>query len=234
MPKVKDSPSEQPTEESQIPTTPQMQPKTNWPLIILGSFAGLIFLGVVIYVASSYGKGTQVTPIPTPIAQPTERPSLTITVTPTPDFAAGWKKYTNDEMSLSFRYPVEFSLQENSISAVSNLSQVIVSLSHNEILNYPQISLSAARTEASIQQWIKDQNDCPSTFDSCTPIVPGPVSGSVQFESINRHYGGIHTLIKKGDIIFDFSLGVKEPNQPPKQTESQLYNQILSTFKFTD
>lgn len=144
-----------------------------------------------------------------------------------------WKTYTNSGLNLTFRYPPDLTVQEYSIKTIPNQPTVAIRLVKNKnSLDYPDIILTIAKSEKSIEEWIESQNYCPRTFNSCTPFISGPIPGSVQFVSINRHYSSIDTFLKQGNLIYDFVLGARNPDQPLDEEVRGIYNQILSTLRF--
>jgi hypothetical protein len=144
-----------------------------------------------------------------------------------------WKTYTNSEYKFTFKYPQEFSFQILDEKA-SDKPKVFLRLYQQENQSYPIIDLILIKTNLTPEQWIKENDYCPSSFNSCTTPVEGPIPKSIQFEEKNRHYAGLTTLFKNKEILFEFRLGATEPNNPIETSVRNTYNLILSTFKFLD
>lgn len=152
---------------------------------------------------------------------PVVKPSPTQTVV---DQTANWQTYNNPYQSLTFKYPPDFAIQHGS-----------------GFLTYPSddhvISISYTGSSEPIQQWITDKNICPAFINngnSCSFQVAGPISGSVQFDTLGRHYASTETIFEHNGIIIDVSLGATKPDTPISSDAKQLYNRILSTVTFTN
>lgn len=149
------------------------------------------------------------------------------------DATVNWKTYTNS--SYTVKYPSRVSVNQKAeefdgnftINKDTYLFSVLTSTT-------PGSSLYELKP-TEISQVVT--NDCPSNSDgqkSCSDSQPGPVPNSVQYDLLNRHYASTNTIIKNGNVIYRVDLGINNPNTPISAEAKQLYNQILSTFKFTD
>ena len=155
--------------------------------------------------------------------------------TPTHDSTANWKTCTNTSNGFSIKYPNDYIVDQ--ATCVYFPPNEAVKRDSNDVKKTYVITITTEETTLSIEQWIKQKNLCPdwgTEFPSCSDIVKGPILNSIQFDNLNRHYAGIDTIVKQGDTIYDISLGARNPNEPISKTARNVYNQILSTFKFTN
>jgi len=164
---------------------------------------------------------------PTLIPSPSKAPAREI------DPTANWKTYTNSEYKFTFKYPQGLSFQILD-EKVTDKPKVFLRLYQQENQSYPIIDLILTKTDLTPEQWIKENDYCPSSFNSCTTPVESPIPKSIQFEETNRHYAGLTTLFKNKEILFEFGIEATEPNNPIETSVRNTYNLILSTFKFLD
>jgi hypothetical protein len=94
------------------------------------------------------------------------------------------------------------------------------------------LTLTVEKTSLNTDQWIK--NKCANKLPLCSEARPGSITNSQQYDLLDTHYAETNTIVKRNDLIFDFSLKARNPNVPVDQNIRQVYNQILSTFKFLD
>ena len=149
--------------------------------------------------------------------QNTPAPTPTATADPTAD----WKVYTDTKSRYSFKHPSNWTTSKD-IGFLNDPAMKFI------------LGVQAKNTTLNVQDWakvnictkfatIKDQN-------GCTTYTDGPIENSIQTTFL-AHYGGMHTIFKYEDTIFDVSLTAREPNPNFEEIKS-VYNQILSTFKF--
>ena len=194
------------------PQMPEQIPpvqKTFTPKFI-GVIVGLLVLGSGAYAGIWYWQNQQVANEVAPTFTP--RPSAL------PDPTAGWKTYTDTQYGFEFKYPADWIQEQNSIyspEAPKGIYGVGDKITVESFVNNSQLSIDAWRTKNIGDVIIKDNG-------------PVPIAGAVAHQYID---GGmvnyIDTYIAKGSTVV--KLGVSESTKYLTN-----YNQILSTFKFTD
>lgn len=209
----------------EVPEESVAMPKKSiivFPTVILLVIISII-AGYLLY--QNYQLRTQISQlvaqIPTPTAEPT--PFATLGPTATPDVTADWKTYTDPKGKYSFKYPTDWTVSKD------------VGLLNDPTMKFI-LDLQAKDTTLSAQDWA-NANVCtkfatPTDQNGCTTYVFGPINNSIQFTFL-AHYGAMHTVFKNGNTIFDVTVNAREPN-PNFEDIKGVYDQILSTFKFTD
>lgn len=152
---------------------------------------------------------------------PTPMPTISPAQAPTQDPTANWQTYSDPKGKYSFKYPMDWTISKD------------VGILNDPTMKYI-LDLKAETTNLNIQDWTKT-NICTkfaTTNDpsGCTAYIKGPIDNSIQTTFL-AHYSGTHTVFKDGSMIFDLSLAAREPNLKFDKI-IDLYNQILSTFKF--
>lgn len=163
-----------------------------------------------------------------------------ITPTEISDPTANWQTYSDS--SLSFKYPSQVSLGKlggfNVFYIENNKNQMVV-LSSSEPGNI-LYSLQPKNLDQILAE------ECPNK-QLCSNPVPGPIPGSLQFDYLDREDPATGTILKNGNVfyqidisylvsnVFDQKTGhYVNPNNTVDPTIREIYNQILSTFKFTN
>lgn len=156
--------------------------------------------------------------------------------TPVIDQTANWKTYTNTQYSFSFKYPQELTLSESGGPIVGSKIKSLVDISldrpNGSSDNFPIIGLSVIDAQQSPTDYINTNICSPET---CFPLQSGILPGSILAQTANIvHYQNIGTFFNHNKLLFYFSIDSRVPNTPiPQQDAYKMYNQILSTFKFT-
>lgn len=188
-----------------------MKKSTTFLLILLAIF----FTSTLYLLYLNFNKTpTTNTLIPQTGIVPTEN-SIPTTV-PTAD----WKTYTNQTLGYSFKYPANWG-KSNSVESFMDPT------------NSFTLTIEVNQTNLDVNSW-KVKKCVIAGTDFCSNSVQGPIIGSIQYNHPKSHYDLINTLIAHENQIFDISLASINPNQSADQLTKQTYNQILSTFKFTD
>jgi len=112
----------------------------------------------------------------------------------------------------------------------------------NQQIHYPDIRIAVIETAFSSQEWLDKNGTEASMFDPAAPgnyLYYGVGNKStknignlqgVYFTEQGTSFGGAHTFFKKGNYLFDitnYTTGVGE-------ISDDVYNQMLSTFKFAN
>lgn len=151
------------------------------------------------------------------------------------DETADWKTYTNKDYGFEIKYPPFLSMAENPSAVILSNPEtgVLVKFSKPDDLNYPDIFIHLRKTEMTPAEWINSTlcQPLPSGNTLCTVPKAGPISGSVQVQSQGTHFNSVDTFFSNSGILFDVSLNEKLAELIP-QGQIDLYNQMLSTFRF--
>jgi len=226
-------------QQTQTPQVPNQMPSpVNNPS---GSKVIPIILGVAavaIIAISAYVLGTkqnqvpvqnivQITPIPSPTADPT----------------ASWKMYNNQQYGIAFMYPREWNVAQRDVEKMENLGELgkpyILELRAKPNEQYPPIALLIYNNvkNLSLEKFQEELRSGPLTGDSI-PIWTKFDSQIVNSDGITVYYGnekycGSYQCRRyswKGkNKIFTLILF---NNYIP--TYHQIFDQILSTFRFSN
>lgn len=228
---------------------------------ILAVFLGVLVFAGAVFGAYKFGRRQiQPGPQPTPTPGVTCGPCSQL-MPPHPDFCkdgtiipgekdecgcqmppkcqrstANWKTCTNKNYSFSIKYPANFEIDPSTCNyAIMDYNLVkdinIVDTFEDFRKNW-LLTINVEKSALGLDQWIKDKNLCPSSFESCSGQVAGPITNSIEVDLINRHYAETDVIVKKNDTILDFSLNARNPNTPVNSGIKNVLDQILSTFKF--
>lgn len=224
-------PNQQPNlQTNQVPPPPPAPPPANstpsaprFPKIFIIGIVVLllIILGAGAFVLQSKNNKQQV-------AQVTPVPTKPITPTPTPDPTANWKMYTNTKYGISIKYPPTWIYREIPGSAGSTADDVYLELSSS---GFP-----SPQTDA--------RADITFTFTKNDPSANWQPKDFSNYQSAAYQLGnvsatkisGVNRVSLSPDMVILAPIGnnyvqilSNEPGNPP-----QIFDQILSTFKFTD
>lgn len=155
-----------------------------------------------------------------------------ISPTPTLTSTSDWKTCSNTNKGFSITYPKDFKVDPTTcnyaVMDYNNVKDISVSNSIDDFRKNWLLTITSEKTSSDVNQWIK--NKC---LPSCSEAITGPIADSKQYDLLNVHYAETVTVIKTNGIIFSFSLNARNPSTPVNQNIRDVYNQILSTFKFT-
>lgn len=151
-----------------------------------------------------------------------------------PTDTSTWKTYTNSQYGFSFKYPKDWTpdtLNEQSDFIAINDPETMAAKKKNPALEYPgdlvvQIDQNPKKLNAKDYYNGKDgflafdnpSEDREITVDGQTAYHIYPLTGIAPGENV---------IVPKGTIFIDFSTFIGDKN------EEGIYNQIVSTFKFT-
>ena len=190
---------------------PKQTPRFSPPLI--ATFVLLVFIGAV--AGFLLGKSlSQPKTSPPPISQfsPSPSPENPIpTPTPTIDPTANWKTYVNNKYNYSIKYPEDWILQPDK------------------------------QTPEEIVNFTKDLNSLTIYSGSATPGVP-PESTPSQVKSIvianqnviKEAYNNLFVLLKFPENLPVNQISIRYKNGITSAEYEDLFDLILSTFKFLD
>lgn len=204
-------------------------------LVLLG---GIYFLGK----NNAKTKSTRVAQTTASTPTPTSDHSKDWQITKS-DIRAGWNKYTNTKLSYSFEAPESWS-KEIVDNGIDNLIRFMSPNFKGKKNEFPssgstiEISTRAA-TENSIVQYFSDQWDKPKG---------GPTKPNYQITKVDNQKAITYEITFEGDTVYTQFLhdgivysaiisfwDITGPNHNMfLKNDLPIYNQILSTFKFTD
>jgi hypothetical protein len=148
--------------------------------------------------------------------------------TSTADPTADWKIYTNDKYGFTFKYPNDWEYQENYSKTQNTIDYLQITLAKSEYFNpipkgNPLIMLSLIETT--------DQNKL-SIYQN-TEIVKTIVIGEITAEE-RKH---MTPTVDSKYVTFinnDISYEIESQMHTQSIEHQEVFDQILSTFKFTD
>lgn len=225
----------------QVPPIPETRPNigTKKPFIsaILVVVIVLLLFGAVYAGMKIQEKGTT----PTPSAKITPSQSIP-TAIPTIDPTAEWKTYTNDKMKFSIKYPPGWFTHKETLYPIaegrtSERYEAVFSFPVDN--SSPQDFIDGQKAAINITYTPKPEWSFASYIDKLMSQDWGatPYQSETYVANIKATVIDIGKPPKNKYIIFDksgwyFISLVVEKNET-YETYSQLFNQILSTFKFT-
>lgn len=193
----------------------------------------LILAGIVILVAVAGGifyLGRISAPKPQNVATSSPQPSTTLSPTTSPDPTANWKTYTNARHAYTIQYPQEYTVKEdrNSIWIGDQIEIEVL----NYLPNYPKYGEGCGET-------IKKE-DSIKIFGMQVRKIDGLdlcIIGGNTLQTYKRY------ILKKDENYYILTLwelpstviGNISPDRDPaeiSQDKIQIFNQILSTFRF--
>ncbi len=163
---------------------------------------------------------------------------------PTSDPTADWKIYTDNKLRFTLKYPpkqVEVVIKQYGSLDVFNITN-----SKNQMTILDSDNFAYLRSYKNLSDFIK--NDCQITkngFNVCSKSVSGPIPGSLQYDISNSDYPETRTIFQHNGVFYnihvvDFDQNLFDyktykyinPDATIDLAVRQIYNQILSTFKF--
>jgi len=206
------------TPEAASASQPSQSPKDNHGITILAmAVFVLLSLGAVafLYQQNQQLKGMLAAYYQTPTPFPT--PSST------PDVTASWKKYTNDKMLVSFRYPTENGLQI--FASPTNDLDIAINKGQYDPLFFELVRLP----NLTVQDWYPKAYASAKQDQTKPPeLQSGPQIGGLNSvrADFNMEQSGKITFIfiQKGKDLYQINI-------PISGNETQY--QILSTLKFS-
>ena len=154
-----------------------------------------------------------------------------------------WKTYT-DQRGFSFQYP------SDKVTIVKENGGYIFNIINdkNQMTILGSDEFEYLRSFKNLNDFIN--NNCldkKGNFYFCTKPIPGPIQGSLQYDIVNSDSNETRTIFQHNGIfynihIIDFDRNAFDykthqyinSNKTIDLSVKQIYNQILSTFKFTN
>ncbi|MFH0863506.1 MAG: PsbP-related protein [Candidatus Gottesmanbacteria bacterium] len=197
------------------PTTPNTEKKLINLLVLL---AIIIIIGVAGYILGVKTQST-ITPIPTPL--------VIVQPTPTPDPTANWKTYINTEDNYSLLYPPDWTLDTTTLEIIPPTEG---------LGGEGRIFINVNASDGSLEQFMEATN--PSTGTKNSQVYT--LVKQIQINGVNGiltkggccGFGGQHVFVQHNNKTYHLTL--KGPVDNPKSDYQTVFDQILSTFKFTD
>lgn len=227
-------------------------------IIILGILVTVIIAGGIFYLGRvTTPKIQPQTSVVTSTPQPTSVPQAT--PSQSPDETSNWKTYTNNALGFSIKYPANIlvtPLDESDAGLNSGLSGITMTIQNTQtgsgtqgfggridIYLTSKQKLLEDKFKWSVLLGMKDGETkiLTSNFDSTFKRLPDTVLDGAPaevFESykLSTFQAGVterDLLIHKGSKLYS-SYSIIDENDGSGVITRKLYNQILSTFKFTN
>jgi len=226
-------PPQAPTPQSPQPVSPTRHiPKAAIFIIVFLILCVISFVGIYIFKIIS---ANNVVLLPTP--------SPTLTPPPAGGPTANWKRYKNDQYGFEFEYPTEYVREKNTlfVTYIEELPKSIYILSRIKDEPYMVFAVIQILFDKSDFFDFNDLYDCnknkrPGTDD---PIIPCTTEQPHQIRINNKK--AEETTIKLADT-WDASYFIQTKEEPFIEISTgggyvaprEVFDQILSTFKFTD
>jgi len=203
--------------ESQPPTelTEETKPK-RFPILYLG----LLFLLTVFAFL-----GYQNWQLRQQISQEKPTPVLTVSVSPTQDPTANWKKYTNTKYSFSFRYPTQYFFKEDLIDEANydEIGDLYTAFAHMRVRVINDIDIYEDQSSENVAK---------------REIMDSGFRYSIETVTINTYQVAITHVNRKPE---NWIATIKNPKKnqflefnADNKVDKYTFDQILSTFKFLD
>jgi hypothetical protein len=240
--------------ETNIPV--EEKPKKGSPIMIVAIILALVaVLAVVAYVFGA--KLLSPKPSPTPLT--TFMPTVTPTPSATPIVTTNWQVYTNTKNFYEFKYPSNYSVQQNGVTAdhpetVDSIAVFNNTIGAKDIMNAPRFAITVSNISVGSLQ--KQASDHYSQLANYTIKDPKTASISAGFDlennvpvvaSTHTTFLGkdAYTYTIKGSTVDDKAAIYVTPLDVHKYiwfqngnnvflislNDTNLMNQILSTFK---
>ncbi|KKS00112.1 MAG: seg [Microgenomates group bacterium GW2011_GWC1_41_20] len=199
------------------PVEPSPEPvKKNSPVFVIALTLLLVAIlalgGYVLWTKNFSGLGIK----------PTPSPVVPVTATPTPDPTISWQSFTDQESRFTFKYPANWTQVENSV--VSDITPTLPSYRDSGSDYYV---ISTEFNDTDFNSWM--QQSGVSNFTSAvlngyqmhsSYDIPGQTPGYEVFIEFNNKIAGLN--------LFPYD------RKYPDTKIIEIYNQILSTFKFIE
>lgn len=207
------------------------------PLILMVIGLGIVFVGIVVYFQfrPSMSK-IQSTPVPT--AQPISMQSgETTNSTPQTSATEDWKTYSNQELGFSIKYPGNWFVYDNQIEPCKGNIPGYLFVNQIKITECIFADVPPADLIVYVQKIPEDPNYGPlpksNEYDTYKSYDIAGEKGVINIrteksEGPRRMETSVYVNHKEPQYRLSY------PNKDYLGSHDQIYNQILSTFKFLD
>ena len=207
------------------------------PFILIGVLVLLLALGGAYYLGKS-----------SPSSPTLPQPTTTIPLSPTADPTSNWKTYKNTKLNYSIKYPTDFNIVKGPAdnlpdSAFQDLDNISF-----ESANRGRFDVSINPKDASGKQIQCDTDaECLQKWLDVLKITPpDEVISKISIKILGKNREGFENIIKnkfytqgfdyyvfieKGNI---WNIGLPGQAEQKKTNSEEIFDQILSTFKFTN
>ncbi|HSX40781.1 MAG TPA: hypothetical protein VLF68_04150 [Candidatus Saccharimonadales bacterium] len=227
----------QPAQTTQVPpaqTPPPVPPPVN-QTPPASHFPKIFLIAIVVFILVVLGAGAFVLQSRNnkqKLAQVTPSPTTVQTPTPTPDPTASWKIYTNLKYHYSFKYPPQFKLTEENKN--NDIVQYFYKFSTGKLVyGMPDSSGFVISIFPTLGKTIEQEFSNKSSAMGVVGVTPIERRGADEA----AHVTNIQALVvfRSENNFFEISGFQNSNTLPDKSDDVDIYfDQILSTFKFTD
>jgi hypothetical protein len=207
------------------------KPKNNWILIAI---IAVLFVAVLYLLYFNFNKSPVTTSTSTPITGIIPTETVIPTAIPTTNPTVGWKTYTNSQYNLSFEYQPDQTVNENELNSTYGGKETVLSTKYNGY--YFDLFIEENKNKVSFNTFLKDETN-QIGFTSYTNKTIGKLNGDLA--EIVGNKGTLDILyasldfymIDSNNHLYRFRLDTND-EMNVTNSDRQLFNQILSTFKF--
>lgn len=214
-----------------VPTIATEPPKTNWLLFLL---VGIIILGIGIAIGQFLE--IKLHPRPTPYLAPLLIPS------PSSDPTANWKTYTNSKYGYLLQYPTSVTIGDpndpaNKIYTRFTIGRDQLTIQHFDnplklnVRDFYNKLFAESETEAKKNNYPSPQKPIQTQVITINDI------NVYQITTSTGERNALNTYITKDNVVIDISFDKEDSGNANLSIDNlehaRLFNQILSTFKFT-
>lgn len=207
---------------------------TNWSKTLLYTVLGLVIIAVSIFVGIQIGKNQTTNQQPTtvqPTGSPTQagvNPTVSPTVSiPTKDSLVDWKTYNNPTFAFSVGYPSRFISSPVTSDDTFYLTVAELASKYNESIKIKVINNVDVYSNAQVVEVARRE-----VMDSGFKYTVTPTT-------INKYLAAITTI--DDSTVNSVSITIQHPRKNiyvvlvlPRDISKVEFEQILSSFKFTD
>ena len=237
MPSLPTPPVSEPMPSSIPPELPKAFPK--W--IIIGII--LLFLAAISIFAYKLILRNKVTPLPEPTptasTQPTPTPQTTnINPSPTPDPTADWKIYTNRQYGIEFKYP-PYLIKKDILWPSQSIGRPKLDFDLKggpyELYLFQIYSIEKSESSLSLNDWVVKHQSGVGRYVYGDP-PHSSLRGSYQTAELKLTPDDIYAVFftnKRFAFLF-LGYNLEKDRSPNAQDRQVIFDQILSTFQFSN
>lgn len=216
----------------QTPTTSQIQSKNNFLPIVTSALISAIIFGAIGYligkqgtVSKTYINDTQVQPPQTTTQNITPSPTSAVTT------KLNLKTYYNQKLTLSFQYPKDFNIQNDSLGQMTTEGVVETSIQTNKnMYAFDQFVLLVVKSDDPLSKYV---NDFGETQNAPTPSTKTTGAFSVtEWIGSYKNAPAFYYSFSKDGYIYNFGLVAPEDITKFVPNNEQVLEKIISTVKF--